>query len=64
MLGLLRPEDVVPVQISPGPDDRNHEKRDEARPIIDCLGKGQHDRYPPDKIVGNQGEPVSEALFD
>ena len=32
---LLRLEDVVPVQIEPGPDDRNYEKGDEARPVVD-----------------------------
>ncbi len=52
------------MQISTGPYDRNYEKRYEARTVVDCLGKGKHYRYPPDNIVGNKGESVSEALFD
>ena len=63
-LGLLRIEDVVPIQINTGPYNRNYEKRYEARPVVDYLGKGKHYRYPPDKIVSNIYESVSEALFD
>jgi hypothetical protein len=63
-LGLLRREDVVPVQISNGPYDRNAQKRDGARTVVDRLGKGKHDRYPPDNIVGNKDKSVTEALFD
>ena len=63
-LGLLRCEDVVPIQISNGPYDRNYEKRYEARTVVDYLGKGKHYRYPPDDIVANKGESVSEAVFD
>ena len=63
-LGLLRLEDVVPVQISTGPYHRNHEKRYEARTVVDCPNKGKHYRYPPDNIVGNKDESAWEALFD
>ena len=63
-LGLFRIEDVVPIQINTGPYDRNYEKRYEARPVVDYLGKGKHDRYPPDNIVSNIYESVSEALFN
>ena len=63
-LGPLRREGVVPIQINTGPYDRNYEKRYKARPVVDYLGKGKHYRYPPDNIVGNKDESVSEALFD
>jgi hypothetical protein len=63
-LGLLRREDVVPIQISTSPDDRNYEKGDEARPIVDYPSKWKHDRYPPDYIVGNIYEANNRALFN
>ena len=63
-LGLLRIEDVVPVQINSGPYDRNYEKRDQARTVVDYPSKWQHYRYPPDHIVSNKDESVGEALFD
>ena len=63
-LGLLPVEDVVPIQINTGPYDRNYEKGNEARPVVDYLSKGKHYRYPPDYIVGNIDESAREALFD
>ena len=63
-LGLLRIEDIVPIQINTGPYDRNKEKCYEACPVVDYLGKGKHNRYPPDNIVSNIYKTVSEALFN
>ena len=62
-LGLLRREDVVPVQISSGPHERKHEKGYEARAVVDYLGEGKHHKYEVDNIVGNIDESISEALF-
>jgi len=62
-LGLLQCEEVVPVQICYGPYNRNYEKRDEACPVADDPGKWEHDRYPPDNIVGNIDDPAKCALL-
>jgi hypothetical protein len=64
-LGLLRLEDVVPVQISNAPYDDNYEERYEARTVVYYLGKGKYYRYPIDNIVCHKGqvEWVSEPQF-
>jgi hypothetical protein len=64
VFALLWREDVVPVQIGNGPNDRNGQKGDKARPVVDYLDKGQHYRNPPDDIVGNINEPAGKALLD
>jgi len=64
VLGLLRRKDVVGYQIDNSPHQNNRGKRDEARVVVDYLGKGKNYGYPVDSVVGNPDEPVSGALFD
>ena len=64
VLGFLRLEDVVHIQISTGPYQNNCGKRDEACVVVDYIGKGKYYGYPIDGAVGNMDEPVSGALFD
>ena len=64
-LGLLQREDVVPVQISSGPDDDNHKDRYEARTVVHYRGEGKYYGYPIDNIVchKDQVEWVCEPQF-
>jgi hypothetical protein len=63
-LALLRREEVVPYQVGNGPYDRDHQKGYKACTVVDYLGKGKHDRYPPDHIVGDKDDSIGQALFD
>jgi hypothetical protein len=64
VLGFLRLEDVVHIQISNGPYQNNCGKRDEACVVVDYLGKGKHNGYPEGNIVGDMDKSIGGALFD
>ncbi len=63
-LGLLQREDVVPYQISNGPEDDNPKERNEAGTVVHYRGEG-YQRYPIENIVCHKDQVawVSEPQF-